>query len=293
MVTIFSTPKPFKGHEAITQRNALQSWTLLHPEVEILLFGDDEGAREMSEELRIKHIPKIRRSEYGAPFLNYIFEEAQKISKHDLLCYINADMILMSDFARAVGKILDWGKFCLAVGRRWNLDIDGPIDFRDPDWERRLKETAFRYGSQRFENTIDYFMFSRGVYRNMPPLYIARMWWDQWLIWKARREKTAVVDISHAIMAVHQNHSYAHDRDAGAKNRFDEEVKHNFDLIGGWQNLYTMANATHMLTPKGIRCNFLYWLPTLKGVASRALIKTWHFIKKLSPKDRKGLQDGN
>lgn len=43
MLTIFSTCKPFLGHSAVIQRNALKSWTLLHPDIEIILFGDDEG----------------------------------------------------------------------------------------------------------------------------------------------------------------------------------------------------------------------------------------------------------
>ena len=47
MITIFSTPKPFRGHIGVIQRNALKSWTLLHPDVEMILFGD-ERARLMS-----------------------------------------------------------------------------------------------------------------------------------------------------------------------------------------------------------------------------------------------------
>ena len=44
MLTFFTTAKPFRGHNAIIQRNALKSWTLLRPDVEVILFGDDEGA---------------------------------------------------------------------------------------------------------------------------------------------------------------------------------------------------------------------------------------------------------
>jgi hypothetical protein len=31
MLTFFTTAKPFRGHHGIIQRNALKSWTLLHP----------------------------------------------------------------------------------------------------------------------------------------------------------------------------------------------------------------------------------------------------------------------
>ena len=44
MLTFFSTPKPFVGHIDVIQRNALRSWRQIHPDIEILLFGDDAGA---------------------------------------------------------------------------------------------------------------------------------------------------------------------------------------------------------------------------------------------------------
>ena len=46
MLTFFTTAKPFREHDAIIQRNALKSWKLLHPDVEVIFFGDDEGAAE-------------------------------------------------------------------------------------------------------------------------------------------------------------------------------------------------------------------------------------------------------
>ena len=58
MLTIFSTPKPFVGHIGIIQRNAIKSWTLLHPDVEVILFGDDEGAAQACQDLGIRHEPE-------------------------------------------------------------------------------------------------------------------------------------------------------------------------------------------------------------------------------------------
>jgi hypothetical protein len=44
VLTFFPTAKPFRDRSGIIQRNALKRWTLLHPEVEVILFGDDDGA---------------------------------------------------------------------------------------------------------------------------------------------------------------------------------------------------------------------------------------------------------
>jgi hypothetical protein len=43
MLTLFTTAKPFEGHSGVIQRNALKSWKRLHPDVEVILFGDDAG----------------------------------------------------------------------------------------------------------------------------------------------------------------------------------------------------------------------------------------------------------
>src|SRR5258708_22215262 len=47
--TLFRS-KPFRDHSGIIQRNALRSWTQLHPDIEVILFGDDAGAAETRSE---------------------------------------------------------------------------------------------------------------------------------------------------------------------------------------------------------------------------------------------------
>ena len=61
MLTIFGIPKSFEGHNKIIQRNAIQSWLKLCPKCEIILFGDDEGVLETSNELGVKHIQFIEK----------------------------------------------------------------------------------------------------------------------------------------------------------------------------------------------------------------------------------------
>jgi hypothetical protein len=46
MLTFVTTAKPFLRHDSVIQRNALKSWTLLRPDVEVILFGDDAGAAD-------------------------------------------------------------------------------------------------------------------------------------------------------------------------------------------------------------------------------------------------------
>ena len=53
MLTFFTTAKPFVGHIDVIQRNAIRSWQKLHPDVEIILMGDDAGAAEVCAEIGI------------------------------------------------------------------------------------------------------------------------------------------------------------------------------------------------------------------------------------------------
>jgi hypothetical protein len=95
MLTFFSTAKAFEGHSGIIQRNALKSWKLLDPEVEVILFGDEPGVAEVCREMGLRHEPHVERHESGMKYLDYMFKRAQEIARHPYLCYSNCDIILM------------------------------------------------------------------------------------------------------------------------------------------------------------------------------------------------------
>src|SRR4030042_6729586 len=100
MITFFACPKACIGHIDIIQRNAIGSWTLLRPKPEIILMGTDKGVAEICQELGLIHIAEIDKNEYGTPLVSSIFEVAQEIAAYPIVCYINSDILLMSDFAR-------------------------------------------------------------------------------------------------------------------------------------------------------------------------------------------------
>ena len=105
MLTIFTIPKPFCGHIGVIQTNAIRSWIALSPACEVILFSDDEGTAEVAAQSGIQHIPHVERNEYGTPLLDSVFSIAQDTAGHQLMCYVNADIILMSDFLTAIRQI--------------------------------------------------------------------------------------------------------------------------------------------------------------------------------------------
>ena len=258
MLTFFTTAKPFRGHINIIQRNALRSWMLLHPDVEVILFGDDEGAAQVARDLGIRHEPQVERNEFGAMRLDSMFGKAQQMARHAVLCYVNCDIILMSDFLRAVERVQAKYPQFLMVGRRWDTPITEPVNFSDPDWDRKALAFALSTNDQRDEWWIDYFAFSRGLYGEISPLGIGRCAWDNYLVWKALDSRIAVVDASPAVVAVHQNHDYSHHPEGKQGVWEGKEAQRNFQLAGGWDCLRNISNATHELAPRGrIRSRWL------------------------------------
>jgi hypothetical protein len=275
MLTLFTTAKPFLGHSAIIQRNALKSWTLLHPDVEVILFGDDAGAAETARELRLRYEPYVSRSEHGSKRLDYMFSTARAVARHDILCYVNCDIILMDDFLRALKRVREKHMNFLMVGRRWDIEMPEPVDYLQASWRSRLQGVALMRGVQRSEEWIDYFAFSKGLYgASVPPLVVGRVHWDQWLMWKALDSKAGVVDASRGVIAVHQNHDYSYHPNGRAGVWHGTEADENFRLAGNGRRMRRISDATEVLDERRIRSNAgRHWSAT-----RRAAKRCQHFV---------------
>jgi hypothetical protein len=248
MLTIFTTPQAFRGEFNLIQRNAIQSWLRLTPACEIILIGDDAGVAEAAQEFGVRHVAQIQRNEYGTPFLNSIFAAAEQLASHDLLCYINADIILTSDFARAVQRVHSLDHF-LMTGQRWDLDVAEAIDFSQPDWAAHWRTAAVERGSLHYWWAADYFVYRRGLFADMPPYYLGRMRTDNWFIYNARQRAASVIDATACVVDIHQNHSYRHIRSQAGGLRKGLEERHNLGLAAEMPHVYTLLDATHYLPP--------------------------------------------
>ena len=252
MITLFATPKNFRGHIAMIQRNAIASWTRLTPRPEIFLFGDEQGTAEIAGELGIRHFPEVARNEFGTPLLGDLFRQAEHHATAPLLAYVNADIVLTDDFIAAIDQVSPRYKKFMMVGRRWDLDWDQSLDFSQPDWAQSMRANALRANVQRPGNFIDYFVYSRGVCEGLLPLAIGRPAFDNYLLWRARAGGAELVDASPVVVAIHQNHDHAH-RVLGNGGSREPEYKSNREMVGPWWHLYTIEDATQILSPDGIR----------------------------------------
>jgi hypothetical protein len=273
LITLFAMPKAFEGHLGIIQRNAVTSWTRISPRPEIILFGDETGTAEIAKEFGVRHVADVKRNDKGTPFLNDLFEKAQNLASHSVMCYVNADIILFDDFAAAAASVAAWRPAYLMVGRRWDIDITTPLDFGAADWAERLRRDVAARGKRRSVSWVDYFVFVRGMYREMPPLLLGRMWWDNWLVWKALALGVPVVDATPRVLAVHQNHGYAHPGGFFGIWHSDEG-QWNERLANGGEDARTMRSANYKFGRFGIRRN-----------TEGAIESWWRLLKKRKRKN--------
>ena len=246
LITLFSAPKPFTDpHIAIIQRNAIKSWTLL-PDVDVILLGKEEGLADAARELGVKHIPTVECNTNGTPLISSMFKLVRENSNSDLLCIINADMILMPDFVEAAKKVKGLRSEFVLLSQRWDYDITSPLDFAD-EWQFRLREDVRKQDQLHRPAGSDFFLFPKTCYTDVPNFTIGRAGWDNWMIYKARKENWAVIDCTPSVMIVHQNHDYSHL--PGAKPHYDHpDTNENIRLAGGQANIrYTILDATHQL----------------------------------------------
>jgi hypothetical protein len=283
MFTVFSTPKPFSGRIGAIQRNAIRSWQLLHPDVQVVLFGDEPGAAEVCQELGVLHVNEVKRNRHGTKYLAPIYDRAQEIARHDLLCHVNCDIVLMSDFRRALESITKMEHRFLMAGRRWDVDIQDSLDFEHPGWEDNLRKLALQTNRQRPPQWIDYFVFRKGLYyQKIPAFVIGRPGWDVWLLWHALSVGAPVVDASEVIYAVHQNHDYEYHPD-GAKGVWEgEEAQENYQLLENNRKLRTLEDATLVLGTKGLRRSRRGWLIRARRYLAKWVYQVWFFLLDVS-----------
>lgn len=189
-----------KGLSAIHQRNALRSWRALDPDVEIIVFGLSEGGEEICAEVGAICEPNIQ-AEGRLPILSDMFSKAQKMASHNLVCYVNADIILPNNWLGWVQHMHGIKEY-LAVGYRTDVLVDQELDYSIDRDVLKLK------GILHSAAGIDYFAFPKAIHWDMPNFVVGRPGWDNWLLWKARRSNIPLVDISSVYSVFHQDHDW-------------------------------------------------------------------------------------
>lgn len=245
LLTLFTAPKPFIDPHIITiQRNALNSWKALDPEVEILVFGKDEGIAENTRELGIRHVPEVTCNPHGTPLISSMLALARKSSNSPFLGIINADILLFPDVLSAIRAVEGNFKKFLLAGQRWDMKVDERMTGSDHLVE--FKRKIFSEGILHPPMGSDYFIFPRDCFLEIPDFAIGRAGWDNWFIYNSRFEGWPVIDGTHDITIVHQNHDYRH-LPGGQPHYRLPETKENVSKGGGEHTIFTLFDSQYNL----------------------------------------------
>jgi hypothetical protein len=272
LLTIFSAPKPFTNpHIALIQRNAIGSWTRL-PDAEVILVGEESGLAEAAREFGLRHLPEVACNPEGTPLVSSIFSLARQASTSPLLVYVNADILLTPSLVDSARQMMSMARKFLIVGQRWDLDVTQPLNF-SAGWVERLQADAHVRGELHRPMGSDYFIFPRDCFTDIPDFAIGRAGWDNWMIYKARKEGWATVDATSSIMIVHQSHDYSH-LPGGQPHYKLPETYENIRLAGGREvTRFTLLDTNRQLVNNNLQRpawsgdRFIRWLETFPLLA--------------------------
>lgn len=248
-ITIFASPKPFKDSIGTIQINAIKSWNQLKPKPEIILCGDELGTAEIAQQLNLRHLPHIKCNQYGTPLLNDIFAKVSTTAKNSLLAYVNSDIILTRDFLPAVQQVAAKHPRFLILGRRWNLDINEVMDFEDYNWEEKLSLRLQKNATCSGVGALDYFVFPKPLFSQLPKFAIGRPGWDNWMVGEALKNRVPVINASLVIKPIHQNHDYSHLRGNRIEAFQGQEARENERLLRAEGRAGNSADANWYLAP--------------------------------------------
>lgn len=250
LITIFITPKAFtREHIATIQWNAIKSWTMLSPDVDVVLIGNDEGVEAAARELGVRHVCNVKRNSSGTPMLDDIFTIARANSDSPLLAYVNADIILFRDFLDTARNMQKTQKNFLLVGQRWDLNIETRLDF-STGWQERLQKNLKAQGRRHPAGGSDYFIYPRTVFETIPAFAIGRSGWDNWMFYEARLKGWKLINCSNAIDIIHQDHDYAHLPNGQSHYRQPESAE-NVRAAGGKRTIFTLLDCDWELQKDG------------------------------------------
>lgn len=209
MITFLSSPKPFVGRDAENQFRAIRSWRGPAGDRKIILFGTSAGIREAGRETDADVCTDVEADEKGLPLFGSIVERAGMLSRDELFCYVNCDIVLPESLGFDEGI---WrGRKWLAIGQRVDLAEGETVDTYRGAWLSKLRLLAME-GRASLHPPLgsDYFVFPRGLWRGLPPVVIGRASYDNALIAHCIRVGGAVIDATDAVPAIHQHHGYEH-----------------------------------------------------------------------------------
>jgi hypothetical protein len=256
MLTIFAVCREFSGQVGVAQDNAIASWSRLSG-CELILFGDEPGVAAAARRHGAHHVGDLQRNSYGTPLLSEVFARAHALASKPLMCFVNADIILFDDVLAATKIVHPARQKFLIVSSRYNCELGAALEFA-PDWQQALRTRVCAEARMYPGAGTDIFIYPRGLFQAVRPFAVGRGYWDNWLMFEARRQGACLIDATEFVVTAHQDHDYVHiadmPADAAGKDAdylASSEARENLLVAGGPLRIFTVYDADEILTGEG------------------------------------------
>lgn len=247
----------------IEQENSVQSWKLL-PGIEktIIVCGNDAGVAELCGKYDIIN-DITTETKFGIPLVSSMMKTAYKYgSDRDIYIWINADIILLSDFVDLIKNFIQQypNYHQLKYGmtsRRYNWDNPSSIDYTDNQWEQNLLGMMTNMKLEA-PTAMDIFIHGYKAFDDMPDFAIARFGHDTWMLNKMVTSFDLAINATDSIKIIHHMSPWlsGDGKLLDRKNNKDSTVMHqdpgaiwNSNTRGGYSR-YTTANDCQIATTK-------------------------------------------
>lgn len=175
-------------------------------DMKLTIFTSLKFADGQADLIQQKALENWRHVFPGAKIVTYVgalipfgemLREVEKESDAEKIMYANGD-ILFADGANDVIRSIPTAQDFLLTGQRIDILQSG------------IKRLHWPSG-------MDYFVFRRGMFKDMPKVWMGRSYCDSAIVTYCLRNKICVIDASFALRVEHQFHDYGHV--AGGRNQ--------------------------------------------------------------------------
>jgi hypothetical protein len=162
----------------------------------------------VARDLGLVWIDQVGVSANGTPLITSMFDLARQKGRYPTRLYVNCDIILLGNVPEILRKI-NMERF-LAVGQRWDIDLEEEIEFGNPNWKKLLQSRVLKGATLHPPQGSDYFLYHGNIWADLPTLVVGRRGYDNYLIYHCRLKGVPVIDLTETLIAIHQNHDYRH-----------------------------------------------------------------------------------
>lgn len=233
--------------------NSLKSFEVLRSTWHVVIFADDTSLCEGSH---LSHLGLVRTScsqsklhkYFQRPTLDFILRSmSEHIGSKHVAMFVNSDIILFAKhFDAPYDLVRKNSKAFVITGRRYDLDVEKPVDFSSEQSLRTFSQMALEQGKQHGQYGLDFFIFSYAaltmiIKQGFPAFLVGIYRWDNVMLSTVLLTRHLhVYDGSETILALHQGiESHDHKHEKGSK--YNDELARRFVgksfMLGNTENI--------------------------------------------------------